>query len=33
MEELSNDELIELRELLLQFIDSLNASKVSEEKC
>ena len=32
MEELSNDELIELRELLLQFIDSLNASKVSEEK-
>ncbi len=32
MEELSNDELIELRELLLQFIDSLEASKVSEEK-
>ena len=32
MEELSNDELVELRELLLQFIDSLDASKVSEEK-
>jgi hypothetical protein len=32
MEELSNDELVELRELLLQFIDSLEASKVSEEK-